>query len=381
MGSDSDSNFIPNDDRHAGEKLNQKLEKELDSLIARGLADGSFPGAVALVAGKGKVEYFRTAGRSMLTPEDRRMNRDSLFDMASLTKVVATTPAALQMIDEGLLSLSDSVASYFSEFDWSAGNSKATVEDLLCHSSGFPSHYPFYKMVPEDIPVADAVIRTISGMQPLYEPGKGELYSDIDFILLGRIVEKISGMPLDNYCRERIFRVLGMKETMFNPPESLKRRFVATEIYPDRIALGTVHDENAFYMKGIAGHAGLFSTTQDLLKYCRAMLDSGSADGGIVISSRSAYEMVRQRRPSIGGSYGLGWQLNNGQYAGPFGDLFPLWSFGHTGFTGTMIWMDRKSGVASIFLTNRVHPDRKNVAILRYRRLFNNIVASNLISD
>ncbi|MBX8632057.1 MAG: serine hydrolase [Thermoplasmata archaeon] len=361
--------------------MNQKLKRELDSLIARGLADGSFPGAVALVARKGKVEYFHAAGRSMLIPEERKMNRDSLFDMASLTKVVATTPAVLQMLDEGLLSLSDSVNSYFSEFDWSAGNSKATVEDLLCHSSGFPSHYPFYKMVSEDIPVTDAIIRMISGMQPLYEPGKSELYSDIDFILLGRIVERISGKPLDEYCRERIFRVLDMKDTMFNPPESLKHRFVATEIYPDRIALGTVHDENAFHMKGVAGHAGLFSTAQDLLKYCQAMLDFGSADGGAVVSKRSAYEMIRQRRPSIRGSYGLGWQLNNGEYVGPFGDLFPLWSFGHTGFTGTMLWMDRKSGVVSILLTNRVHPNRKNVAILRYRRLFNNIVASNLISD
>jgi CubicO group peptidase (beta-lactamase class C family) len=361
----------------------EKMKRGLDALIDRGISDSSFPGAVAMVSIGDKVVYSHAAGFAMKVPEERKISINSVFDLASLTKVVATTPCILQLVDEGLLSLSDNVSSYFGEYDWSNGNSKATIEDLLCHTSGFPAYYPFHKMGKNSGSGEKGytgIIETISALPPLYEPGKGEIYSDIDFILLGKIAEKITGRTLDAYCRERIFSILGMTETMFNPPQSLKRRFVATEIYKDRVSMGTVHDENAYYMGGISGHAGLFSTASDLQKYCAAMLNAGKFRKMNIISTRIAAEMIRQRRPGINGSYGLGWQLNNGRYVGPFGDLFPLWSFGHTGFTGTMIWMDSGSGVASILLTNRVHPDRTNNSILRYRRLFNNIVASNLIS-
>ncbi len=355
--------------------MNGSLKSHLDGLLNRSVADGSFPGAVALVSRRGAVEYTGTFGKSSITPEKREMREDSIFDLASLTKVVATTPAVLQLIESGSISLSDTVSSFFSELDWSNGNSRATVEDLLCHTSGFYGYYPFHRHRGD----SSTVLKTIAAMPPLYEPGKGEIYSDLDFILLGKIVENVSAKPLDAYCMENVFAPLGMNETFFNPPESLSERFVTTEIYPERTGFGTVHDENAHFMGGVSGHAGLFSTAADLHKYCTAVIDRGEFNGKRILSARIMEEMVRQRRPIIGGTYGLGWQLNTGTYVGPFGDLFPLWSFGHTGFTGTMLWMDRKSGVSSILLTNRVHPTRNNHAILRCRRLFNNIVAGKLI--
>lgn len=353
------------------------LKTHLDELLDLSTSDGSFPGAVALVSKHDNVEYKGVFGKSSIVPEEREMREDSIFDLASLTKVVATTPAVLQLLESGRLSLSDTVSGFFSDVDWGSGNSKATVEDLLCHSSGFYGYYPFHRHAGDGV----AVIRIIASMPPLYEPGKGEIYSDLDFILLGRIVEKVSGRPLDVYCRDNVFTPLGMHDTFFNPPSSLSARFVTTEVYPERTGFGTVHDENAHSMGGVSGHAGLFSTAADLMKYCSAVLNRGEFRGARILSARVADEMVRQRRPAIGGTYGLGWQLHTGTYVGPFGDLFPVWSFGHTGFTGTMLWMDRKSGVSSILLTNRVHPTRNNHAILRCRRLFNNIVAASLIDS
>ncbi len=357
--------------------MSTSLKTHLDELLSLSISNGSFPGAVAFVSKHGTVEYRGTFGRSSIVPEEIQMREEAIFDLASLTKVVATTPAVLQLLERGKLSLSDTVSSFFGDLDWSNGNSKATVEDMLCHTSGFYGYYPFHRQGAD----SDTILRTIASMPPLYEPGKGEIYSDLDFILLGKIVEKVSSRPLDVYCRDNLFSPLGMNETFFNPPSSLSGRFVATEVYPERTGLGRVHDENAYSMGGVSGHAGLFSTAADLLKYCSAVIGRGEFRGKRIFSTRTGEEMVRQRRPGIGGTYGLGWQLNTGTYVGAFGDMFPLWSFGHTGFTGTMLWMDRKSGVSSILLTNRVHPNRNNHAILRCRRLFNNIVAGELIDS
>lgn len=359
--------------------MNRDLASRLDVLLKRGIEEGIFPGAVALVTLKGKVQYQAAFGSSMIRPEVKAIQHDSIFDLASLTKVVATTTAALQLIEEGSLSLSDSAVSFFNEYSWVDGNTKATVEDLMAHTSGFPAHYPFWT---SGRPPEEAV-RVISSFHPslqtMYEPGTSEVYSDIDYILLGRIVEKISGQRLDAYCKEKIFKPLGMNDTCFNPNPSLKKRFVATEIYKDRLCLGTVHDENAYFMGGISGHAGLFSTAEDLKLFTDMLLNKGSLEGKRILSNAIVSQMLRQRRPAINGTFGLGWQLNNGQNTGPFGDLFPVGSFGHTGYTGTMIWMDMPSGLCSILLTNRVHPTRDNVGILRFRRVFNNLVAGILL--
>ena len=359
--------------------MNKDLSSKLDVLLKRGIEDGIFPGAVALVTLKGKVQYQASFGSSMIRPEKKAIQYDSIFDLASLTKVVATTTAALQLIEGGSLSLSDKVSSFFSEFSWDEGNTKANVEDLMAHTSGFPAHYPFWTSGQSPREAVRVIASFHPSLQMMYEPGTSEMYSDIDYILLGRIVEKVSGQRLDAYCSEKIFEPLGMKDTCFNPDQSLQKRFVATEIYQDRLCLGTVHDENAYFMGGVSGHAGLFSTAGDLMLFTDMLLGKGALEGKRVLSNAIISQMLRQRRPAINGTFGLGWQLNNGRNTGPFGDVFPVGSFGHTGYTGTMIWMDMPSGLCSILLTNRVHPTRDNVGILRFRRVFNNVVAGTLL--
>ncbi len=355
------------------------LKSRLDALLSGAVEGGAFPGAVALVSLRGEVRYSGAFGHSMLTPEKRGISTDSIFDMASLTKVIATTTAALQMIEAGRISLSDRVSEIFSDYSWAGGNTAATVEDLMTHTSGFAAVYPFNELPREGFDPVRVISSLHSSLQKMYEPGRSEVYSDLDYILLGKMVERVSGKRLDDYCMENVFKPLGMRDTCFNPPASLESRFVATEVYGDRVCLGTVHDENAYFMDGISGHAGLFSTAADLKIFSDAILGGGVLGGRRILSTASISQMLRQRRPGIGGTFGLGWQLNNGGNAGAFGDLFPVWSFGHTGFTGTMMWMDMKSGLCTILLTNRVHPARDNTAILRYRRLFNNIAASLLL--
>lgn len=355
------------------------LNSTLDALMKQGMEDGVFPGGVALVTKKGKVEYEGAFGNSMTTPEKRALSFDSIFDMASLTKVVATTTAALQLIEGGKLTLSDKVCDHFDEYSGNWANKEATIEDLMAHTSGFAAVYPFQNTAKNAADVVNVISSLHVALQRMYEPGTAEVYSDLDYILLGRIIEKVTGTTLDAYCMDHIFRPLGMNDTSFNPDRKLEKRFVATEVYPDRLCLGTVHDENAYFMGGVSGHAGLFSTAFDMHLFTSSILRHGSYEGGRILSASSVEQMIRQRRPAINGTFGLGWQLNTGRNFGPSGDLFPPGSFGHTGFTGTMIWMDIPSGVCTILLTNRVHPSRNNPGILRFRRLFNNIVASILL--
>lgn len=359
--------------------LDRNLSARLDALMKRGIDEGVFPGGVAMVSQKGEVLYNGVFGHSMVTPEKRAMHADSIFDLASLTKVVATTTAVLQLIEQGRLSLSDRVCEHFKEYTWTDGNSRATVEDLMAHTSGFAAVYPFQKTARDPQDVVRVISTLHSSLQTMYEPGSGEVYSDLDYILLGRIVEKVSGKSLDVYCGENIYRPLGMSDTCFKPDPGMDKRLVATEVYPDRLCLGTVHDENAYFMGGISGHAGLFSTALDLKTFSDALLNRGVLGGTRILSGPSIAQMVRQRRPDINGTYGLGWQLNTGRNIGPFGDLFPVGSFGHTGFTGTMIWMDLPTGISSILLTNRVHPSRSNGGIVQFRQQFNNIVAAGLL--
>lgn len=347
--------------------------------MKRGIEDGAFPGGVALVSLKGKVQYQGAFGHSMTAPEKRLMAMDSIFDMASVTKAVATTTAAMQLIEEGRITLADTVSDQFNEYDWKNGNTTATIEDLMAHTSGFAAVYPFQETAKDPSDIVHLISTLHKSLQQMYEPGTNEIYSDLDYILLGKIIEKVTGKTLDTYCRERIFEPLGMKDTCFNPDPKLERRLVATEVYPDRVCLGTVHDEKAFFMKGVAGHAGLFSTASDMKLFADAILNRGVLNGKRVLAEASIREMTRRRRPKIDGTFGLGWQLNTGSYTGAFGDLLPVGSFGHTGFTGTMIWMDMPTKLCSILLTNRVHPSRENTKILRFRRVFNNIVAASLL--
>jgi uncharacterized protein YbbC (DUF1343 family) len=288
------------------------------------------------------------------------MTADTVFDLASLTKPVATATSLMLLVERGKLRLSDRVAEYLPTFG-QEGKDRLTVEQLLLHVSGLIADNPEadYRDGP-----AKAFER-IDALKPTAAPGARFVYSDVNFIVLGRLVERVAGVPLDEFARTNVFEPLGMAETTFRPKGELKARAAPTEQREGRWMLGEVHDPRSYALGGVAGHAGLFSTADDLARYARMLLRGGTLDGRRVLAAATVRTMT-EPRPVPGGLRALGWDVNTA-YSKNRGDLFPRdRSFGHTGFTGTSIWVDPGSDTAVIFLSNRVHPDGKgNVTRLR----------------
>jgi uncharacterized protein YbbC (DUF1343 family) len=290
------------------------------------------------------------------------MTVDTIFDIASLTKVVATTPALMMLLDQGKLRLGDPVTSYLPEFQ--GGRSGVTVRDLLTHFSGLR---PDLDLEPAWTGY-DTGIRRAVAEKSTAPPGTGFAYSDINFELLGEIVRRVSGKPLDEYARELVFEPLGMRETMFRPSASLKPRIAPTEIdaatgTPFR---GVVHDPTARYMGGVAGHSGVFSTASDLARYAEMWIGMGERGGVRIASAPTAEKFASPNSPPDQPVLrGLGWDIDSA-YSSPRGDLFGTGSYGHTGFTGTSMWIDPASKTYVILLTNAVHPKAgKNLNPLR----------------
>jgi uncharacterized protein YbbC (DUF1343 family)/CubicO group peptidase (beta-lactamase class C family) len=345
-------------------------------LIEAAIARHELPGAVVL-AGKGDAVLYRHAfGRRAVAPATEPMSEDTIFDVASLTKVVATTTAVMQLVESGRLRLSDPVARAIPEFA-RYGKQSIAIRHLLTHTSGLR---PDLELNVE-FSGADEAIRRATEEVPLAAPDERFVYSDINFFLLGEIVRRVSGERLDRYTATHIFGPLGMKETTFLPPEPLRTRVAPTERCRERawpcapadsadvpFLRGVVHDPTARRMDGVAGHAGLFSTAADLSRFCRMLLNGGSLDGARVLSSASIARMTAPSTPSgMRDIRGLGWDIDS-TYSANRGDLFPIGSYGHTGFTGTSLWLDPGSKSYVIFLSNRVHPDGKgDVTALRGR--------------
>ncbi|MCS7105099.1 MAG: serine hydrolase [Thermofilaceae archaeon] len=352
----------------------QRLEG-VNRLVARLVEDGCFPGAVLLVARRGHVVLYKSYGFSQLLPEKRPMTLDTVFDLASLTKVVATLPVALRLVEKGELSLDDPVSTYLPDFrGWSKDNVR--VWHLLTHTSGLPAHLPLYSLLPDK----KEVFNYISLLNLEYEPGTRVVYSDLGFILLGRIIEVASGGGLDEVARELVFKPLGMDETTFNPVDELKERAAATEYCKirGRILRGEVHDENSWFLGGVAGHAGLFSTAADLAVYAQTWLNKGVFNGVKVLSPLTVKLAVRNQTGGLNECRGLGWVLNRRPCS--CGDFMSEKAYGHTGFTGTSIWIDPLYELFVVLLTNRVHPTRENQCIQRARRLIHNAILSSLVN-
>ena len=320
------------------------------------------PGAV-VVAGQGdRVLYEKAFGSRALIPAPEPMTLDTVFDLASLTKVVATTTAVMTLIEDGRLRLNDPVAVHIPGFE-RYGKGNITIRHLLTHVSGLRPDVDLHPWSGYD-----AAIELAKDEVPTAPPGETFVYSDINFFLLGDIVARITGQSLDAYLKRVIFEPLGMRETGFNPPKSLLPRIAPTERCadqdawpckrPDAMPLrGVVHDPTARRMGGIAGHAGLFSTARDLTRFVRMLLGNGQLDGARVLSPPAVRAMTSpQTPPGMTAVRGLGWDIDT-QFSGNRGDLFPIGSFGHTGFTGTSIWVDPSSGGWVIFLSSRLHPD------------------------
>jgi uncharacterized protein YbbC (DUF1343 family)/CubicO group peptidase (beta-lactamase class C family) len=334
----------------------QKLAA-MDSVAKEAIRTGKCPGAVVVVGQNGKVIYRRAFGHRALVPRELPMTVNTIFDLASLTKVVATTTAIMQLVEQGKIVLSAPVSDYWPEFK-ANGKEDISVRELMTHYSGLP---PDLELKP-DWSGYETAMKMIVGEKPMVPPGTRFIYSDINFETLGELVRRVSGEPLDIYCSKHIFVPLGMKETRFKPPATLRRRIAPTQYqYGDRgkMLWGEVHDPTAYNMGGVAGHAGLFSTADDLTIFAQMVLNGGSYGRARILSPLTVEKMTSpQTPPDKMVVRGLGWDLDS-PFASNRGELFEVGSFGHTGFTGTDIWIDPVTKTYVIILTNRVHPDGK----------------------
>ena len=342
-------------------------------LVDAAIAKHELPGAVVLVGRGDAILYVRAFGRRAVAPAPEPMTEDTIFDLASLTKVVATTTSVMKLVEEGRIRLNDAVSQFVPGFG-KYGKNGITIRHLLTHTSGLR---PDLELEVEFHGADEAIRRAIEEV-PTAPPGERFIYSDINFFLLGDIVGRVSGERLDRYARAHVFEPLGMRETTFLPPESWRPRIAPTEACEPMawpcskpgvpFLRGVVHDPTARRMDGVAGHAGLFSTGADLSRFCRMLLAGGRLDGVRVLAPATVARMTApSTSPELRAVRGLGWDIDS-SYSSNRGELFPIGSYGHTGFTGTSLWLDPSTRSYVVFLSNRVHPDGKgDVTALRGR--------------
>ena len=336
---------------------------EMDSAITMAISEGKCPGGVLWLE-HGAERYAKAYGRRAVEPAAELMTEDTIFDAASLTKVVACTPAVMLLVERGQLGLEDAVAKHLPEFA-THGKEKITIRQLLTHTSGLR---PDISLKPDWNGYEEAI--RLSCVEKLAtKPGEKIVYSDTGPILLGEIVRRISGKPLDQFLQAEIYSPLGMKDTGFNPPKAKLARVAPTEVESGVSVRGVVHDPRARRMGGVAGHAGLFVTASDLARYARMLLNLGELDGVRIFKPETVKLMTSvQTSPEMMGRRGLGWDIDT-SYSGPRGEIFPLGSYGHTGWTGTSIWIDPFSKTFVIFLSNRNHPTEKGSVIALRKKL------------
>lgn len=354
----------------------------LDGLIEAAVARKDFPGAVLLVVHRDRTVYRKAFGLSQTVPEPRPLAADMIFDLASITKPVATATAVMALVERGELRLWDRVSLYVPEFTpWYGEKGRAGEEarlfHLLTHTSGLPP-YTDAKEAGEKLgdPCATAdLVRLIAGLPKESPAGTRFVYSCLNYITLAHIVQVVSGQDLAEFAAETIFRPLGMTRTFFRPPESLRGQCVPTEVVEGRPLRGVVHDPLARLQGGVSGNAGLFSTADDLALFARMLLNGGEV-GGIRVLSPLAVRRMTEIYPQVGGSgRGLGWDIAT-DYSTVRGDLFGPASYGHSGYTGTSIWIDPETSTAVVFLTNRAHPDDKGDIIALRSRVANVVAAA-----
>jgi len=384
------------------DKLNQ-----IDALVEQDIRDKKLPGAVVLVGHKGKIVFRKAYGNRSLVPTIEPMTIDTIFDLASLTKVVATTTSIMILVEQGKLQLSDTIGKYIPEIQ-DGQVKRVTIQQLMTHVSGFAPDFNLR----EKWTGREGMLQALYKEKLRSPPGVKFVYSDINYIVLGYLVKRITGADLDSFVANSIFDPIGMRSTRFHremftlwsdddlairplpirdlditldpkakekflqqvsafvksvaPTENVKGQnsylgstFAGDTNEGERILRGQVHDPTAYRMNGVAGHAGLFSTADDLARFCQMLLNGGTLDGKRIMSAATVARMTAPIVVSAtGDTRGLGWDINT-SFSSNRGELFPLGSFGHTGFTGTGLWIDRVSQTFVVFLSNRVHPDGK----------------------
>ncbi len=363
--------------------LSGKHLRLLDGMINAAVARKDFPGAVVLIGRKGKTVFRKAYGESQWVPERKPLDETMIFDLASITKPVATATSFMILVEEGKISLDEKVKEYVPGFALYVDPSGKPAEDariwhLLTHTSGLPP-YAEVAEVEEALgrPCTSAqLVGYIAQLPKTDPPGAAFHYSCLGYITLAHILNMVSGQDLAAFSEERIFLPLKMKHTFFNPPEKFRSLCVPTEVINKKPLTGIVHDPLARLQGGISGNAGLFSTADDLAIFARMMLDKGSYKGGRILSPLAVERMTTVWPKASFAGRGLGWDLDS-PYSTNGGDLFGPTSYGHTGYTGTSIWLDPDSGTYIIFLTNRVHPGDKG-AIIALRSRVANVVAAAL---
>ncbi len=328
----------------------------VDTVINKAIRDSAFPGAEIAVVRNGALVYSKSYGHQTYSHDSPEISNQTMYDIASLTKVVATTSAVMKLYDEHKLFLDDLVTKYIPEFD-NHGKGKITLRNLLLHNAGLPAFKRLFMTCKSPKEVLDSVYQT----ELIYQPGDSSVYSDFGFITLGKIVEKITGIRLDDYVEETFFKPLGMTKTMYMPAESLWTTIAPTEydsLFRKKLIQGVVHDENAYSLNGVSGHAGLFSTASDLSIFMYMLMNNGSYNGQQFINPETIKLFTTKQETKY--TRGLGWDTKTVNGYSTAGTLFSEKSFGHTGFTGTSIWCDPARNLSVIFLTNRVYPTRAN---------------------
>jgi CubicO group peptidase (beta-lactamase class C family) len=339
----------------------ERLRADVLSVLRDSVHDKTFPGAVAALISRDD-EIYIAYGFETYDPAAHPITEDSIFDIASLTKVVATATAIMQLVEREQLSLQDLACDFFPRLR-QAPKDQITIYHLLAHTAGFPGGEPLSRQHKS----RDEILEAIFSMNLLYSPGADRIYDDLGYILLGVIVESITGMTLDKYCKNEIFGPLAMNETMFTPNKDLLGRIVPTEIDADRGGLlrGIVHDERAYFMGGVAGHAGIFTTARDLGRFSRSMMGHGKSARAGTLSSGSVQQMWSRHWQDSEGEYGLGWDRLRRGYMNGLDDGDAV---GHTGFTGVSLVISQRRDLAMILLSNRVHPVRSDRSLINQAR-------------
>jgi uncharacterized protein YbbC (DUF1343 family)/CubicO group peptidase (beta-lactamase class C family) len=349
------------------------------------------PGAVVVVGRRGRIVYRKAFGDRAVLPRREPMTLDTIFDLASLTKIVATATSIMMLVERGKVSLADPVSLYIPEFA-ANGKERITVEQVMTHRAGLPPD----NEIADYVGVSIKPLEEIYKLQPSYEPGSRFVYSDVGFIVAAEIVRRVSGKPIDQFAAENIFRPLGMKDTRYLPIErgpegasdqssKLKsqssnystERIAPTEMREGRWMRGEVHDPRSYEMGGVAGHAGLFSTADDLAIFCQMILNKGAYNGARLLAPYTVERMMSAHSLPTSQMRGIGWDVNT-SFSSNRGDIFPVGTFGHTGFTGTSLWLDPASETFVILLTNRVHPAGRG-DVTRLRSFIASIVAGSII--
>jgi CubicO group peptidase (beta-lactamase class C family) len=356
--------------------------RQLDVIIEEAIARKDFPGAVLLVGRKGRVVYKKAFGDSQWIPQRRPMAESMIFDLASLTKPVVTATSIMILVEQGRLSLEEKVKDYVPEFSPYVDEAGKPAEDariwhLLTHTSGLPPYTDALEVEKKyGRPCSlDILVNHIAQLKKDSAPGAVFSYSCLGYITLAHILKKITGQDIAAFSEEQIFKPLGMRHTFFVPPKKYLASCVPTEVIEGKPLVGVVHDPLARLQGGVSGNAGLFSSADDLAIFATMMLNKGQHKGRRILSPLTVERMTGVWPKAIFAGRGLGWDVNS-SYSTNGGDLFGPRSYGHTGYTGTSIWIDPDTETFVIFLTNRVHPDDKGSIVAMRSRVANVVAAS-----